>query len=359
MRDTAVHALTRVPLRWPRVLGLALAAGCLLPALAWAQAAEASATTGVLNAADSRAWLTRIHGAARSSNYQGTLVYSAGGTLSSSRVWHFLSADQTYERLEALDGRQQRIVRHNDNVHTLWPQTKTAVAEKRETLAAWSTTPQAVDPQALERYAVHREGNARVAGRDAAVLLLVPQDDLRYAQRLWADQSTGLMLRADVLADAPANAPAQAPRAVLESTAFSEVEIGVKPQPDLVLQAARKLDGYQVLRPQQKRTTLEAEGWALAKPVNGFRLAGCIRRGMETTGDDESVLQAVFTDGLTHVSVFLEPFKPQRHKADVQAQHGATATLMARRGEHWITTVGDVPPATLKLFAAALERRRP
>jgi sigma-E factor negative regulatory protein RseB len=41
----------------------------------------------------------------------------------------------------------------------------------------------------------------------------------------------------------------------------------------------------------------------------------------------------------------------------MQAQQGATATLMQRRGEYWVTVVGDVPPATLKLFADALERR--
>jgi sigma-E factor negative regulatory protein RseB len=43
----------------------------------------------------------------------------------------------------------------------------------------------------------------------------------------------------------------------------------------------------------------------------------------------------------------------------MQAQHGATAMLTQRRGEHWLTAVGDVPLATLKLFAAALDRRRP
>lgn len=335
------------------LLGLALAT-CLVTTPARAQALEAGAAgSAVLTQADARAWLTRIHAAARLSNYQGTLVYSAGGLLSSSRVWHFVVGEQTYERLEALDGRQQRIARHNDTVHTFWPQSKVAVAEKRETLAAWSTTPQAVDPRALEQYELRREGMARVAGREATVLLLEPRDSLRYAQRLWADQATGLMLRADVIGDVPAA------RAVLESTAFSEVEIGVKPQPDTVLQILRKLDGYQVLRPQQKLTTLDSEGWTLARPVAGFRLAGCMRRGMETTGDDQSVLQAVFTDGLTHVSVFAEPFNAQRHRAELQARQGATSTLMTRRGEHWITTVGDVPPATLRQFADALERRRP
>jgi sigma-E factor negative regulatory protein RseB len=71
------------------------------------------------------------------------------------------------------------------------------------------------------------------------------------------------------------------------------------------------------------------------------------------------VLQAVFSDGVAHVSVFIEPFRPQRHRQEVQAQQGATATVMQRRDEHWVTVVGDVPPATLVQFASAFERRRP
>ena len=336
-------------------LWCAVAMVALWPLCARAQVSEVESTGAVtLSASDARAWLTRIHVAARGGNYQGTLVYSTGGQLSSSRVWHFSVGDQAYERLEALDGRQQRITRHNDIVHTFWPQTKVAVVEKRETLAAWATTPQQIDPQALDQYDLRREGSSRVAGREAAVLLLEPRDALRYAQRLWADQVTGLMLRADVMGGA-----SRAARVVLESTAFSEVEIGVKPQPELVMQFMRKLDGYQQVRPQQQRTTLDVEGWALSKPVPGFRLAGSMRRGMQTAGDDEPVLQAVFTDGLTHVSVFLEPFKVQRHQAEVQAQQGATSTVMARRGDHWVTVVGDVPAATLKLFSVAFERLRP
>jgi sigma-E factor negative regulatory protein RseB len=159
------------------------------------------------------------------------------------------------------------------------------------------------------------------------------------------------MLRADVIGPG-------AGQPVLESTAFSEIEIGVQPQPQAVLQALRKLDGYRVVRPQQKPTTLEAEGWVLAKPVSGFHLAGCLSRGMETTGETEPVLQAVFSDGLTHVSVFLEPYRPQHHRLEVQARQGATATVARRRGEHWVTAVGDVPPATLQLFADAIEPRR-
>lgn len=327
---------------------------CLWPGLGDAAPGNAAADAPAFNA---RSWLVRVQTAALSGNYQGTMVFSTGGTMSSSRVWHYAMGDQVFEHFEALDGQQQRIVRLNDAVHTLWPQTHLAVVEKRETLAAWSTTPQAVDPQATEQYELRPEGRARIAGRDAAVVLLEPRDLLRYAQRLWADLTTGLMLRADVLGEA-----AGAARPVLESTAFSEVAIGVKPQPEAVQQSLRalgRLDGYRVVRPQQLRTSLEAEGWTLARPVPGFRLAGCVRRGMDTAGDEEPVLQTVFADGLTHVSLFIEPYKPQRHRGEMQGRQGATATLMTRRGEHWVTVVGDVPAATLKLFADAMERRRP
>jgi sigma-E factor negative regulatory protein RseB len=155
-------------------------------------------------------------------------------------------------------------------------------------------------------------------------------------------------------------------RPVLESTAFSEIAIGVKPQPELITQAMldeRKKTPYRVMRPQQLRTSLEAEGWVLANPVPGFKHAGCVRRGMDTTGDGEPVLQAVFSDGLTHVSLFVETYRSQRHRSSdaqaQQAQQGANATLILRRGEFWVTAVGDVPPATLRLFVAALERKKP
>ena len=327
----------------------------LLALLAWLLPAAALAAP---DETDARAWLARIQTAASGGNYQGTMVFIVGGTISSARVGHFAVGDQTFELREALDGRQQRVLRHNDEVMTLWPQTRVLVIEKREVLGP-SSTPLAIEPQALEHYQFKPEGPGRVAGREAMAFLLEPRDALRYAQRLWADVATGLMLRADVLGTG--SAPGL-PRPVFETTAFSEIAIGVRPQGDAVVQEIRrlrKLEGWRVVRPLQQRTNLDAEGWNLARPVSGFKLAGCMRRGMQTAGDEQPVLQVVFSDGLMHVSLFVEPFDSQRHRSEVLSQQGATATLMARRGEHWITVVGDVPPTTLKLFADALDRRRP
>jgi sigma-E factor negative regulatory protein RseB len=323
-----------------------------------APALAQSVADAAMPAAEARQWLSRVRQAARSGNYEGTLVYSGGGQLISSRVRHYRVGEQTYELLESMDGRPHRIVRHNDQVQTAWPKSRVAVVEKRQTLPGWGTTPQAVDPLALESYELRSEGASRVAGREAQVVRLQPRDMLRYAQRLWADISTGLMLRADVLAGS-ADARAEL-KAALESHAFSEIALGVKPRPEQVTQWIDRLDGFRVMRPQQQSTTLDVEGWSVARPVRGFQFAGCLKRGMATAASDPgTVLQAVFTDGLTHVSVFVEPFQPERHRQELHAQRGATATLTARRDDHWITVVGDVPVPTLRLFAEALDRRRP
>ena len=261
--------------RW-RQLPLLTLCVCLLPASAGAGA----------DVSEARAWLARIKAAASGGNYQGTMVFSANGTMSSVRVGHYAVGEQTFEIREALDGRQQRVLRHNDDVHTLWPQARVLVIEKREGFAQ-SSTPLMVEPQALEQYELRREGSGRIAGREAQAFLLEPRDALRYAQRLWADAATGLMLRADVMG---ASSAPGAPRPVYESIGFSEVAIGVRPQGDAVLQEIRrlrKLEGWRVVRPQQQRTTLDVEGWALARPVPGFGLAGCVRRGMQTAGEEQ------------------------------------------------------------------------
>jgi sigma-E factor negative regulatory protein RseB len=303
---------------------------------------------------DARAWLERIRHAARERNYQGTMVFTAGDVVSSSRVGHFCVGDQTFERVEALDGRQQSIYRHNDMVHTLWPTRRVATIERRDAVDDAMGLPD-LELRLRDQYDVRVLATDRLAGREAHVLMLNPRDNQRFAQRIWADVATGLMLRADTLASNGS---------VLESVAFSDVEIGLKPQRDSVLAPMKKLDGYRVARLQPVPTRLEAEGWAVANLPTGFKLVGCVKRGIGDPGElvtgsrPSDAIQAVFSDGLARVSVFIEALDPTRQRQPLMTQMGATHTLMRQRHERWwITVMGDVPPMTLKQFLGALERR--
>lgn len=336
------------------LLMLALAASFC--AAAPAVRAQASAA-GEPQAREVRAWLLRIHQAASHSNFQGTFVVSGGGAVSSARIAHFCEGPNQFERSEALDGVTRHVYRHNDVVTTVWPASKTAMVEQRDLLAQFPALLQAGDDRIAEYYEVHPQGTERVAGRDANVLLVQPRDAYRYGYRLWADQASGLLLRADVIGER---------NQALESSAFSDVAIGVKPQPESVLLPMKKLEGYRVVRPVLTPTKLETEGWAMRKSVPGFRQVSCVKRPMDridnggATGDQytSQTLQTIFSDGLTYVSVFIEPFNPQRHTRALLASVGPTQTLMQQQGDWWVTIVGDVPPATLRVFAKGLERSR-
>ena len=329
--------------------------------LAWAAIAHAAPACGQPFApasapqSDVRGWLLRIHDAAGRRNFQGTFVVSGGGNVASARISHFCEGPNQYERIESLDGRQRKVYRHNDVVHTVWPASHVAMIEQRGMLSSFPALLQAGDDGIGEWYDVRAEGSERVAGHDADVLAVRARDALRYGYRLWADRASGLLLRAEVLGDKGD---------VLETSAFSEVAIGVRPQPETVLQAMRRLDGYRVVRPLLTPTRLEAEGWTMRQLAPGFRQVSCVSRQIDSPGETSAaasspVLQSIYSDGLTYVSVFIEPFRPDRHTRPLLAALGATSTLAQRRGDWWVTVVGDTPPATLKMFAAALERRKP
>ncbi|MEO8057333.1 MAG: MucB/RseB C-terminal domain-containing protein [Burkholderiales bacterium] len=332
---------------------LALAgAACVSVPAARAQAGGADAPA---QAPEVRAWLLRIHEAASRQNFQGTFVVTGGGAVSSARIAHYCEGKNQFERSESLDGQARFLYRHNEVVQTVWPANRVAMVEQRSVPVAFPALLQAGDDRIVDFYDVHPQGVDRVAGHEANVLLVKPKDALRYGYRLWADQASGLLLRADVLGERGD---------VLETSAFSDVAIGVKPQPDSVLQPMKKLEGYRVLRPVLTPTRLEAEGWSVRQPAPGFRQVSCLKRPMQGTGvvakdsAEPQVLQTIYSDGLTYVSLFIEPFNPQRHTRPMVASVGATQTLMQQQGDWWITVVGDVPPATLRTFARELERRK-
>lgn len=314
--------------------------------------ATAGAVEPAAQAREVRAWLMRIHEAASHRNFQGTFVVSGGGAVSSARIAHFCEGPNQYERSESLNGQARYVFRHNDLVHTVWPGARVALIEQRTLLASFPALLQAGDDRIVDFYDVHPGGAERVAGHVADVLWVKPKDAYRYGYRLWADQATGLLLRADVLGERDE---------VLETSAFSDLVIGVKPQPETVLQPMKRLEGYRVLRPVMTPTRLEAEGWALRQPAPGFRQVSCVKRPMDGPGavandsTGRQVLQAIYSDGLTYVSVFIEPFEARHHTRSLLASVGSTQTLMLRHGDWWVTVVGDVPPATLRLFAKGLE----
>lgn len=357
-RRFSLPQIPRMPLsQGIRACGMALG-------LSWslAHAAPGDAPVAPEAAAAPAHWLRLMGQAARLSSYDGTVMMSTAGRSSSVQVSHRVSGAEQYERIEPLDGPERQIYRHNDDIQILWPHKKTALIQQRGALLGAPRPWAQVDERVADFYQIDLVGQQRWAGLPATVLLLRARDQFRYGQRVWAEQRSGLVVRAETLAPGGQ---------VLEWTAFTQVNLGPAAARGWSMPDAKSLAGWRLLRSELKKTTLPQEGWQVSDLPPGFRLLTCVRRGASgmapsLAGGAEAsapasppsadVVQAIFGDGVTHVSVFIEPFDAQRHAREMMLGQGATQTLKRRVGDWWLTVVGDVPAATVVRFAAAFQR---
>jgi sigma-E factor negative regulatory protein RseB len=294
-------------------------------------------------------WLTRMHEASRQRAYVGTLVVSAGPSISASRIWHICDGAQQMERVDTLTGAPRTTVRRNDDVITFAPDTKTAWVEKRESLGLFPDflrTPSNVIP---EYYAALAAGRDRVAGHKTDVIEIRPRDDMRFGYRIWSEQKTGLMVKLQTV---------DGQGQVLEQVAFTELQMDAQVSMHKLSKLMQATKGYEVHRPVLRKTTPEAEGWRLSEAIPGFQAMSChIRENAEKLGAGHP-MQCIFSDGLASVSLFLEPYNERQHNEEASAVIGATHSLTRRVGDHWLTVLGEVPHPTLVRFAKALQYTR-
>lgn len=295
-------------------------------------------------------WLVRLQQAAQLPAYMGTFVVSsASGALSSSRIWHVCEGDVQLERVEALTGKPRSTFRRNESVVTFLPEARVAKLDQREVggmfpnlLATGQGLPTA------DFYAAREQGQGRVAGFDADIVLLRPRDAWRFGYRIWSEKRTGMVVKTQII---------DGKGRVLEQAAFSELQLDAPVQAEQLRQMMSDTEGYHVVKAQRVRTTAEAEGWRLKDPVPGFQTQNCYRRSLS---ESASMVQWIFTDGLATVSLFMEPFDPPRHEREGASAMGATHALARRwpdeAGPWWVTAVGEVPQATLQALIQGLER---
>jgi sigma-E factor negative regulatory protein RseB len=346
MRVGRLARMPRRPMRsWCAALAMTAFASCF-GGVAWAQ--ESADRAGSVRSVNE--WLQRMHEGSRSRAYTGTLVVSAGSAMSASKIWHVCDGSQQMERVDTLTGAPRTTIRRNSEVITFEPSTRTAVLEKRESLGLFPDLLRMPGNSIAQRYETKESGAQRVAGHLADVVEIHPRDELRFGYRVWSEQKTGLVVKLQTLDPAGR---------VLEQVAFSELQLDAPVSMEKLSRLMKDTRGYEVVKPTLRKTTAQAEGWRLKEDVPGFKPMSCHTR--EANGNPapgQAPMQWVFSDGLASVSMFVEPFDPQRHGSEGEASMGATHSVSRRVGEHWVTAVGEVPVPTLRRFADGLERIR-
>jgi sigma-E factor negative regulatory protein RseB len=302
---------------------------------------------------EAQSWLKKIQSAAQKLNYSGTFVYQQGNQMRTSRITHLLEGRNEIEKLEILDGKPREYIRTNDEIVCYVPEAKTLLVEKRITHDIFPAILAANPSDLTESYDVLKGETGRVAGHESQAIVLEPKDSLRYGYKLWAEKSTGLLLRAQTLNEK---------NEVVEQIAFTQIAIGgidrsrVKP-------SFSNTSGWRVENSVMSQTSLS--GWTVKSIPPGFRKIREVKRMVTDTAapnpaasvvappQHREVSQMVFSDGLAAISVFIEPGTQSRTEGSMQ--QGALNIVGKRQGDFWLTIVGEVPAAAIKQVANSIE----
>lgn len=288
--------------------------------------------------------LDQIQQAARTLDYSGTFTYQQGPVIESSRIAHLVSDGVEREKLEVLDGMQREYLRVNDEVQCLIPEHRMVLLEKqRRDRFPGLLLSDASRLSALYQVQVEPKPH-RVAGRSCRVINIVPKDDNRYGYRLCADSENALLLKAQMI-DHQGN--------VLEQVAFTHINIGEPPSPDR-LAPSWSTQGWTIQKPEKKPVSLSKLGWRI-QPPPGYELALEFERSF---AHGKTAHQAVLSDGLATISIFIEPYLIERSDAyqpQGAARYGAVNLHGARVGNFWLTAMGEVPAETLLRLTQSIQ----
>ena len=299
---------------------------------------------------DAQVLLQKIQQASKKMSYSGIFVFQHENELNTSRIFHQFDGNVELEKIEKLDGRRLEFVRHNEDITRYQPDTRTLRVEKRQDQDMFPAVLAFNSPSLSDHYQFRLAEMARVAGVDCRVVVIEPKDALRYGYRLCAAVPSNLMLMAQTTG---------ADGKVLEQIAFTNLSLGAIDANNLKTSFNDVAD-WKTVRGAVVAST--ESGWHVKNLPAGFKKMREVRRLIGThtgtgstqhAGDLHEVLQLVFSDGLASISVFVEPLSLDHHAGTVQ--QGATTISGFQQGSYWVTLVGEVPPAAIKLLADSIE----
>jgi sigma-E factor negative regulatory protein RseB len=298
------------------------------------------ALAGTAHAAVALDWLNQAAIAAKQKNYSGVYVYHHGEHIEVLRVLHRVDAKGEQEKVEVLDGMPRQFLRINNDVYCHLPDGKHVRLERNAPRRFFPALLPANPASLLEFYDAKLGGSERVAGRLCQVILLVPRDGYRYGYNLWLDKQTGLLLKSRIV-NGNGN--------VVSMFVFSEIEIGKVPDAQSFI---NDLTGKSILKASLDQPV--SVTWKVTPPPGFIRVQEAMRA---LPGKPMPVTHLVFSDGLSVLSMFLEPVNPHMPKMQGLAAEGTIGVYASEVDGYSVTTLGEVPNAALIETGNSVEKQ--
>ncbi len=281
-------------------------------------------------------WLKVVAFAAHQTDYSGVYVYQYGSHVETSRITHVVEPDSEYEKIESLDGPKREIIRHHGQIWCYINHKMVQVDSQQGRSRFPSLLPEQLVALS-ENYLVKDVGLERVAGYNTQVILFQPRDNLRYSYKIWVHTDSGLLLKTAALGEK---------NQLIEQYAFAQLQIGGNIDRSWI--GAKDLGGAGLsVSPEADKGDIAINsGWVVDALPAGFKKIREFQRPMR--GRHAPVMQIVFSDGLSAISIFVEPADGDESEADGLSSFGAMNLYHKVLSKQLITVVGEAPPYVVK-----------
>jgi sigma-E factor negative regulatory protein RseB len=296
----------------------------------------------LVQAAEALDLLENANEAAHKLNYSGTYVYHHGEHVEVLRVSHRVDKRGEMHKVEVLDGPHREFLRINDEIYCHMADGKTVRIDK-STVQRFFPAVVPDDLTNLARYYIPRLGGIeKVAGRECQVVVLEPRDDFRFTQVLWLDRQTMLPLKMSTIDNHGA------PVSIF---VFSEIEIGKQPEKAIF---DVRMAGKRMQPASLPASPLGEEAWAVTPPPGYSKILEAMR---PLPGKKMPVLHRVYSDGMSNLSIFIEPIVNSASHLEGLSTEGAINIYGRRVADHKVTAIGEVPAAALLETANSVQKR--
>lgn len=315
----------------------------LLAALFLAAPAQAADS-----AADALQLLQRAARAASSLNYSGTFIYQHEGHTEASRITHLYEAGKESERIEVLDGSPREVVRENNELRCYLPESRLLVLDRRNGQHGFPSVLPGGLGDITDTYVIRMGPPARVAGHETHSIVVDPRDALRYGRQFWVETQSGLLLKSGIRGSRGD---------FTESFTFTEVQIGGNIS-YAQLRARTSTDSNWRIHDIRATRQDGAGHWVFHEIPPGFKQVSQLYRPSRDGAQESS--HVVFTDGLSAISVFIEPLMKGRPlPSQGMFAMGAVNVYRKVADRMQFVVMGDVPPATLRMLGDGVGKGKP
>lgn len=317
-------------------------------------------------ASEDDAWqvLQKAAVAARALSYQGIFVYQNGQQTKSVQITHFFNGQGEFARNVVLDGQPREVFSQGHDLVIFNQKNEKVIIEKRR---GQNMFPGVLPPNLdsiKQNYSLRAGQPERVAGHDAQMFFLHPNDSLRYSYKFWIDSEYGLLLKSEMV---------NSRNEVLEHIGFTQVALMNTVDLDWFQPKIDSNKSY--VMEDEVAITIEGDGasndWTIKALPAGYRKVDQMKRLVH--GKTVPVTHVIFSDGLASVSLFIEPtaknMVPQNAlkiagtntrnlpKVAPKTAHsivGNASFYTTASDGYLVTAVGEVPEATVAQIANAV-----